>query len=345
MQRLPAVLVVLLLLGGSAGAGEAMPPGTEIRAAVARALPLIVKGNAGHLEKRACFACHHQAVPLLALTTARSRGLEVDEEPLKRNAKATAAFLDKNRDNYQKGQGQGGQVDTAGYALWTLQLLGWEPDRTTAAVAEYLLRRDGKQDHWRTTSDRPPSEVSQFTTTYVALRGLDAYATAEQEDRVSERVERVRRWLGAATPRDTEDRVFRLRALKLARAGAGPVRTAAQELVKSQRDDGGWGQTETMDSDAYATGSVLVALHEATGMATDEPAFRRGVKYLLQSQRADGSWHVRSRSKPFQLYFESGFPYEKDQFISIAASSWAATALALCLPPRPADSAVNPNGK
>ncbi len=87
-----------------------------------------------------------------------------------------------------------------------------------------------------------------------------------------------------------------------------------------------------MDADAYATGSVLVALNEAAGMPTDDAAYRRGVKYLLRTQREDGSWQVSSRSKPFQLYFESGFPHGKDQFISLAATSWATTALALCLP-------------
>ena len=38
---------------------------------------------------------------------------------------------------------------------------------------------------------------------------------------------------------------------------------------------------------------------------------------------------VKTRSKPFQVYFESGFPYEKDQWISISATSWATAALAL----------------
>ena len=57
------------------------------------------------------------------------------------------------------------------------------------------------------------------------------------------------------------------------------------------------------------------------------------MRFLLASQLADGSWHVRSRSRPFQIYFESGFPHGKDQFISVAASGWAATALALTLPP------------
>ena len=89
-----------------------------------------------------------------------------------------------------------------------------------------------------------------------------------------------------------------------------------------------------MESDAYATGTALVALHQAAGLAAGDPVYRRGVKYLLATQLGDGTWHVRSRSKPFQTYFESGFPYGKDQFISLAASSWATTALALALPPR-----------
>ncbi len=160
-------------------------------------------------------------------TRARDRRGAIPEEPA-----PIAAFLDTNRDNYKKGQGQGGQVDTAGYALWTLQLGRWEPDPTTCAVAEYLLLRDAKLDHWRATSNRPPSEVSPFTTTYAALRGLDAYATAEQDDRVRERFEQARAWLDKATARDTEDRVFRLRAFKLARAGAASLRAAAQELVE-----------------------------------------------------------------------------------------------------------------
>jgi hypothetical protein len=52
----------------------------------------------------------------------------------------------------------------------------------------------------------------------------------------------------------------------------------------------------------------------------------------MATQRPDGSWYVKSRSKPFQPYFESGFPYKNDQFISMAASSWAVAAHALACP-------------
>jgi hypothetical protein len=330
MQRLLLAAAILPLSLRPVAAQDG-PTATQVRDAVARALPLLQKGNAGHLEHRSCFACHHQAVPVFALSALRSRGLAIDEALFAKNLKAIAGFLDKNRDNYQQGQGQGGQVDTAGYALWTLELGRWDPDATTAAVAEYLLLRDARLDHWRATSSRPPSEISSFTTTYVALRGLDRYATTEQYDRVLDRFEKARTWLSKAPVRDTEDHVFRLRGLKL--TGASTVQSAAQELIKLQRPGGGWGQTDAMEADAYATGSVLVALHEAAGLATDDTVYRRGVQFLLKTQRDDGSWHVVSRSKPFQLYFESGFPHGKDQFISLAASSWATAALALTLPP------------
>ena len=61
------------------------------------------------------------------------------------------------------------------------------------------------------------------------------------------------------------------------------------------------------------------------------------VTFLLASQLEDGSWLVRSRSKPFQKYFESGFPHGKDQFISCAATGWAVTALALACPAKSAE--------
>ncbi len=58
------------------------------------------------------------------------------------------------------------------------------------------------------------------------------------------------------------------------------------------------------------------------------------MRYLVATQLEDGSWYVPSRSMPFQPYFESGFPHGPDQWISMAASNWAATALAYGLETR-----------
>jgi hypothetical protein len=71
----------------------------------------------------------------------------------------------------------------------------------------------------------------------------------------------------------------------------------------------------------------LVALKEAGAVAATDPVYKQGVKFLMSSQLEDGSWYVKSRSIPIQPYFESGFPHGHDQWISTAATNWAAMAL------------------
>jgi hypothetical protein len=320
-------IVVLLLATRAARADDAAPE--AVRAAVNKGLPLLVKGAKGHIAQRTCFACHNQAVPILALTTAQRRGFDIKGADLQEQTKFIVKFLDSNREGYRAGKGQGGQTDTAGYALWALELAGWQPDATTAAVIDYLLLRNKDLEHWRSGSNRPPSEASDFTVSFFAMRGLQKWGAPEQKERIATKIDTVRTWLLKTAPKDTEDRVFRLLALESASAGSRKIRAAAQDLIYTQRQDGGWGQLDDLDSDAYATGSALVALHLAGGLSTVNPVYQHGLVFLLKSQREDGSWLVKSRSKPFQPYYESGFPHGKDQFISIAASGWAVTALAL----------------
>ena len=86
------------------------------------------------------------------------------------------------------------------------------------------------------------------------------------------------------------------------------------------------------DVEAAGGDQHIAALHEAGAMKPADEKYRRGVKFLVGSQKEDGSWHVATRSKPVQKYFESGFPHGKDQFISISATGWAVAALALSSP-------------
>jgi gamma-glutamyltranspeptidase/glutathione hydrolase len=327
------LVIVLVFAVAPAAPAEDSPPLDAIKAAIAKSLPLLEAGARGSMEQRKqCFTCHNQGLPILALTTARARGLKVDSEHLQTQLQFIADFLGKNKQKYLEGKGTGGQADTAGYALWTLDSGGWKPDETTAAVAEYLLLYQRDADHWKSGARRPPTEQSSFTTSFVALRGLKAFGTTDQRERIEQRFQQVRQWLLQTTPEDTEDRVFRLRALQVAGAADEDLRRARDELLQLQRSDGGWSQLADMESDTYATGSALVALHQAGGLSIDDAAYRKGLDYLISCQQHDGSWHVVSRSKPFQAYFESGYPHGTDQFISIAAAGWATTALTLALP-------------
>ncbi len=332
------------LVGWLAGAGVAAscvapspaaqtgaPSRAEVRAAVESAVPILARGASGYVRQRGCFSCHHQALPVLAFLAAQRAGVTVEADTVTKQVEFTHAFLTGGRDNYRIGKGQGGQADTAGYALLTLEAGGRKPDETTAAVAGYLLRREPALGYWRVTSNRPPSEASSFTTTYLALRALRAFGSPEHQAEVAQRRAQALAWLRQAEPRDTEDGVFRLRGLAEAGAERAEVQAAVNSLLRTQRFDGGWSQIAGGDSDAYATGSALVALHEAGSLPPAAPEYGRGLRFLLTSRRPEGAWHVVSRSKPFQPYFESGFPYEKDQFISSAATAWAVIALCAAL--------------
>lgn len=314
-------------------ANEPQPNTEAIRAAIQKSLPLLTHSAKTSLTERdQCFTCHNGGLPVFALVVAKRKGFEIDADELQKQVAFTAEFLGKNREKYREGRGQPGQTFMAGYGLWALEHGDWKPNETTAAVAEYFLKYQSDDAHWSSHTHRPPSENSDFTATFLGLNSLRVYGTPEQQERIASRRERVRLWLLEAKPEDTEDRVFRLRGLRLAGAPTAEVTSAAEDLIKLQRSDGGWAQLDSMDSDPYATATALAALHDTKSLAADDPRYRQGLKFLLSTQMDDGSWHVVSRSKPFQTYYESGYPHGKDQFISITAGSWATVALLAALP-------------
>lgn len=301
-----------------------------IRAAVVKSLPLLERSSVTAIDERSnCFTCHHTGLPVMTFITARERGFKIDADNLQTQLQFTADFLAKGRANYLQGKGQGGHAFTAGSALWTLKLGASKPNTNTEAVIDYLLGHQKELHHWKPPSIRPPSEESPFSASFFALESIQHFRTSSQQDRATVRIAHARDWLLKTPAQNTEDRVFRMWALHSVSADA---KSAAQDLLRMQREDGGWAQLENMTSDAYATGTALVALHRTGSVTADDPAFQRGLQWLLKAQLPDGSWHVVSRAKPFQKYFESGYPHGKDQFISITAACWATTALALALP-------------
>jgi len=162
------------------------------------------------------------------------------------------------------------------------------------------------------------------------------YLPAQMGEEIHKRSDRALRWLLTEEPHSTEDSTFRLYGVYWAGGNAVECRGAAQDLLALQRPDGGWAELPHMQPDAYSTGEALVALHEAGGIAVTDPAWQKGLQYLLATQQANGSWHVHTRmvspAAVSPAYFESGFPYGHDQYLSTAATCWAAMALMLTLP-------------
>jgi N-acyl-D-amino-acid deacylase len=163
--------------------------------------------------------------------------------------------------------------------------------------------------------------------TAASIRSLKAYGPKSRRLEYDKAVEQAVHWLEAAQASNTEDLAFQILGLIWGGGNPAKIRRFTQALAALQRSDGGWSQTTALASDAYASGQALVALNEARAVATTTPTYRRGIRYLLNSQLEDGSWHVVTRAPALQPYFDSEFPHGPDQFISAAASNWASMAL------------------
>jgi len=330
------VLDMLMKAGARTTASSTLQPtpqpASSVRAAIERSVPLLQRSDATFLRKSGCVSCHNNTLTAVTVAEARRHGIRVDEAIARASSTRIGTFLESWRERLLQGIGIPGDADTVGYILMGLCADGYEADAATDAMARYLLHRQAGDGGWRVLAHRPPLESSDIEVTAVAMRVLQDYAPRNHR-RVYERgIRRGAEWLAQQRPETTEERAFQLFGLHWSRRSGDILRAAGRALIAEQRSDGGWAQIPSLASDAYATGQALVALIE-TGAATPaDPAYKRGVAFLMKTQLADGSWYVRTRAIPIQPHFESDFPHGRDQFISAAATNWATLALILGLP-------------
>jgi ankyrin repeat protein len=319
----------------TAGALQAQPV-QSVRAAVGRALPILQRSAAEFVAKRACVSCHHNVLPILTLDLARNRGFAVDMKVLQAiEDKTFRALRAANAlDDAVQANTLSDPTPNDSYLLIAAHDAGLPPDPTTAVYARRLVRwqRDG---HWVTSDFRPPHSNSLFMTTATAIRAIRLYMPDEFRAERDESISAGRQWLFRNRPASTEDATFRLLGLVWSDAAANEIAEAQRDLAAMQKPNGGWPQTAPYASDAYSTGEALFALRQA-GVPANDRAWVKGLQFLIASQAKDGTWRVRSRmispaivSPP---YFNTGFPYAKDEFLSYAGTCWAVMALLSALP-------------
>jgi hypothetical protein len=314
--------------------GSVPPPDT--RSAVTRALPLLQQSADEFVQHQACVSCHHNILPILMLHQARNRGVVIDPAVLNAVEKKTFAEL-RHPDALDRAIQAATLNDPTpndSYLLMAAGAAGFAPSLTTAVYARRLAswQRDG---HWVTSDFRPPHSSSEFTATATAIRAMRLYMPEEWISLRNQSFEKARQWMLSTSPLSTEDAAFRLMGLVWASAPRKEIQTAQRDLIAMQQSDGGWAQLRTYASDAYSTGQALYALAEA-GMPVREMSWSKGARFLVSSQKPDGSWQVHTRMlSPATVsppYFETGFPYKHDQFLSYAGSCWAVMALLRDLP-------------
>ena len=328
-------LIPLLLKTGLEETGPratrpAFAPAHSSAEAIGRTLPLLQRSDVQFLDRAGCVSCHNNTMAATTIAAALASGIAVNEDIARRQRARIVNYLDGWRERVLQSEGIPGDHDTISAILLGLADEHVPQNASTDAMTRFVLRQQRADGRWPIFAHRPPLETGDIESTAVSLRAVSVYASPSDRARADAAIRNAAAWLAQASPESTHDYVFQILGLTWAgETNQATVATVARALASTQRQDGGWAQRSTMESDAYATGQALVGLLRSGAFTAKDAAIARGVQFLLKSQCADGSWYVATRAIPIQPYFDAGFPYGKDQFISAAATNWATQALIL----------------
>jgi len=284
-------------------------------------------------NQRKCATCHTNVPMLWAKPALKGPASEAE--------KAVRAFLEQRVRHWDRGQkGDKPRWDTE--VLVTAVTLAMHDAQTTGQLHAttrtaldriWTLQRPNGAWNWLKCNWPPQEHDDAFGAVFVAV-GLsyapDNYAQTEQ---AKAGLAKLRGYLAKNPPPNPHHRAWllwasaRLEGLLTAEQRA----TIVQELRDLQKPDGGWslpslGDWEGFDgrdndtnapSDGYATGLVVLVLREA-GVAKEDPAIVRGVRWLKSHQRVSGRWWTRSLNT------------DKAHYITHAGTAYAVMALARC---------------
>jgi ankyrin repeat protein len=308
--------------GGVAPLPPARAAEQSIPDAVQKALALLQTQSHNFIRIAGCNSCHSQNLPSAALALARDHGIKVAKDIPQLTVEMNGETPERLMDLVAAG------VSSIGWEMFDRGMNHTPADRYTDATVHYLNAMQTPEGYWKGPDGRrPPMNSGDLQTTALAIYSLKTFAPVAERAETQVALTRAAAWLNQTRPSTTQERAFQLMGFVWANTASVNIERAVAALAATQRADGGWSQLTGMGSDAYATGEALYALNVSDKMAASDVIYQKGVRYLLRAQAVDGSWHVRTRSIWTQPYFDSGFPYGQEQFISAAGTGWASLAL------------------
>jgi len=352
MPRISWLALLSALLCSVAAARAAVPAVTpvgipsastaQIHQTVDRATQYVRNESADWLKTRKCAACHHAPMPLWALIEADRRGYTVDKKFVTETTESLLGSKDKllasrifpnpvdRSDPRPQGRGLNLGLPMLAVAAQSLSPLTEGQRHSLQLIAQEIVKKQQPDGSWEFFAGlrRPPINESQATDAAWIILALKGMTGPDATDSDRQALAKAVAWLDTAKRDLHQDKVFKvLLAVRMGKPRQS-MQATIDELLALQRADGGWSQTVPEPrSDAFATGQTLYVLSLA-GYTADRREIKRGIDFLVATQKPDGSWPMISRSTP------DGRPGSSKLLtpINCAASSWATLGLASLVP-------------
>jgi ankyrin repeat protein len=287
-----------------------------------------------HASKQDCASCHQQYLPMAAVGHARNRSIRFDKEAVREQidwvVNPRGPFA--NHEFVAQALFHPDPAHTFGYELLSLAAERVPPSAITDGQVHHLLTIQASDGRWINNIPRPPMMSSDVTATALSIHAIKSYGWQGRKAEFAASVEHARRWLWTVKAQTNEEAIYQMLGLRWAGESTEMMTCLVGSLRKGQRKDGGWAQLPTLETDAYATGQALYTLAQIVKNPLTDPTWQRGLRFLLETQEDDGTWHVARRAFPFQPTMNSGFPHHRDSWISAAGTSWAVLALTQVAP-------------
>ncbi|MGZ5190859.1 MAG: prenyltransferase/squalene oxidase repeat-containing protein [Flavisolibacter sp.] len=300
----------------------------EIKVAINKTITIMQPSDRMFLENAGtCHSCHHQDLSAITIFKAKEKGYPVNDTIFNETIESILATLKSRKATNVENDDPVAIVMSGAYSIWALAENKYPSNKTIDLQVKNLMQRQTKNGSWVSPNPRPPLEYYAITATALVIRAMKEYAPLALGEQAIERTTKARNWLMKVVPETNEEKAFQLLGLTWANADSKIISQQAKKLIATQQKDGGWSQLETLETDAYATGQSLHALYESGQLKSSDAVYQKGITFLLNNQKSDGSWRIKSRSFAVVPFVETGFPVAGDQFISAAGSNWAMLAL------------------
>jgi len=314
-------------------AAEKSTSEAAVRQAIEKSLPYVEEKGLFWIEKKKCVSCHRVSFMTWSFSAAARRGFDVD------SAKVNEWIDWSIEQGIPKPEGDkpAASKNLDGLTQQLLARTEYPNDKTRGdAWSQYVdLITSGQRDDglWMPAGQLPGQKRKIAETTDVSAawhslaltRELAAESDSTRQGVLKSAIDAAAKKFSARKDAaSTEWYVARL-LLALETRDESATAAATRELLEIQKPDGSWGWLKADPGDALATGMALYALVKSTGATPPrDKAVQHAIRFLVETQRDDGSWAVKGTKEKKKENVEETAVYW--------GTAWATIALLETLP-------------